>query len=818
MAKKPKKPKKKRVRVTQVPVEVLRGKKLTVAAYTSDLTDIFLFESITGVAAFNITGGGGAGLGASPDYAVQGNNAVDKQISASEKGFMHQAGAAHALGPHDHHYIWITLAVYGLAATRNNRGICACIGDDTSNYVQYHVNGSDTLPFGGALPYAILHVNTALTNRRTVTGSPGTAPDNIGTTANVTGTAKFSNLGADAARFGTGFTITGGTGADPAATLAGMASIDATSAFGIFLAVGGGFNLQGKIRIGQSGTECVLTDSNTNILAVENLEGHVARDFTEIILSDDLTILTLTNVNFEALGSWNRGRLEMVTPLVTAQTDTNYDNIGSNGTFAAGTGYAVNDVITLDDGWTTVTVNSLSGSAVATFTVNSTFGRSAVAGTTMTQDSVAPAGGTGFTLTPQSNNIVTVSDLAFTNVGFIGWGPTIFATTATCTGCRWIGSDQIDARGGVFTNSTVSDFAFTPLIDAQDETSYDNVGNEGTFAAGTGYAVSDIITLSNGATVTVDTLSGSAVATFTVSSDETTDFGQEGVTLTQLSTDGSGTGFTLTPELDNLNDKAAMLWGENLDPNGELDGMTFTKGATASHAIEFGVNSPLNMTLTNVTFSGYSGTDELKDSAIWIRRTSGTVNITITGGTSPSVKSDGATVNIIAGAVTTLVNCKTTGGVNIQNARVFIETSNGTGPFPFEESVTITHVTTTATVTHTGHGLEDNDKVVIRGANEQPYNGVFQITVSDANTYTYIMGSDPGGNATGTIVSSYVALEGLTDASGNISASDVFSTDQPIVGHARRSTTSPFYKTAAIAGTIDTANGFTANVQLILDE
>lgn len=281
---------------------------MVAATYASDLTDIFLFESTTGVSAY---GGGASGLGASPDYAVQGTNAVDKQISAAEKGFLYAAGAVFTIGADDHFYIWATLAVYGLAATRNNRGIVVNIGDDTSNFVKFHVNGSDTLPLGGAVPYAIRFVNTTLANFRTLVGSPGTSPDNIGVGANVTGTAKFSNLGADAARIGTGYDILNGTGADPEADFAGIAADDESTAEGVFQTTGGGFNLQGKLRVGSAATACELLDSNTDILIIDTR--HSLTDFSEILVEHASSILTLSNVNFKALGTNNRGRLEAIT-------------------------------------------------------------------------------------------------------------------------------------------------------------------------------------------------------------------------------------------------------------------------------------------------------------------------------------------------------------------------------------------------------------------------------------------------------------------------------------------------------------------------
>jgi hypothetical protein len=70
-----------------------------------------------------------------------------------------------------------------------------------------------------------------------------------------------------------------------------------------------------------------------------------------------------------------------------------------------------------------------------------------------------------------------------------------------------------------------------------------------------------------------------------------------------------------------------------------------------------------------------------------------------------------------------------------------------------EAVASITHVTTTATVTTTpAHGYSTNQWVRISGATPSQYNGDFQITSTGANTFTYVMDSDPGANATGTLV------------------------------------------------------------------
>jgi hypothetical protein len=267
-------------------------------------------------------------------------------------------------------------------------------------------------------------------------------------------------------------------------------------------------------------------------------------------------------------------------------------------------------------------------------------------------------------------------------------------------------------------------------------------------------------------------------------------------------------------------DASALVWTDTTETDGKLDNMTFSKGTNAHHAISFAsTTTGVDYTLRNISFSGFNATPASNDSAIYVAATTGTITIyLISCSGSITAKTAGATVTFISDPVTVSINVKNSSGSNIQDARVFIKASNGTGPFPFEESITIANSGATATVTHTGHGMETNDKVVISGASHDANNGIFTITVTGVNTYTYTMGSSPGSNPTGTIISTFVVISGLTDASGNITMSRVFSTDQPITGWARKATLAPFYKQSIIGGSVDSATGYTANLILILDE
>lgn len=71
--------------------------------------------------------------------------------------------------------------------------------------------------------------------------------------------------------------------------------------------------------------------------------------------------------------------------------------------------------------------------------------------------------------------------------------------------------------------------------------------------------------------------------------------------------------------------------------------------------------------------------------------------------------------------------------------------------FESKAVASLTHASTTATATLPNHGYTSGDTVTIVGASQAAYNGTFTVTVTDANTFSYTMGSNPGASATGTI-------------------------------------------------------------------
>ena len=154
----------------------------------------------------------------------------------------------------------------------------------------------------------------------------------------------------------------------------------------------------------------------------------------------------------------------------------------------------------------------------------------------------------------------------------------------------------------------------------------------------------------------------------------------------------------------------------------------------------------------------------------------------------------------------------------IENARVLVPVTSGVN-FPYQASVTITGAGTTATVTHTAHGLADNDNILIAGANEDEYNGAYTIDVTGVNTYTYTTPATVSASpATGTITATMVLLNGLTNASGVITDSRTYSAAQPVSGWVRKATGSPLYRQAPVADTVSNTNGLSVTVFLQPDE
>ena len=263
----------------------------------------------------------------------------------------------------------------------------------------------------------------------------------------------------------------------------------------------------------------------------------------------------------------------------------------------------------------------------------------------------------------------------------------------------------------------------------------------------------------------------------------------------------------------------------------ELDNTTFSQGENAHHAIRFGANVDDDITLTGIAFNGFDSTDDANGSTLRFDATTGSINVnlidcTVDGGpaSDSNVGVDdaaGITVTLVVAPKTTKVTCEDSAGSKLQNVRVFLETAdNGGGSgFPYQAATsTLTQSAGTATLTaSSAHGLATNDYVVVRGATPEGYNKVAQITVTSTTAFTYSVDSGLSTPAGGTPVFSYVPLYGLTDVNGEIQSSKTWGASQAVSGWARKSTSSPYYKEAAIS-IADASGGTDLLIAMQLDE
>lgn len=263
----------------------------------------------------------------------------------------------------------------------------------------------------------------------------------------------------------------------------------------------------------------------------------------------------------------------------------------------------------------------------------------------------------------------------------------------------------------------------------------------------------------------------------------------------------------------------------------ELDNCTFSQGANAHHAIRFGTGVDDDITLTGIEFTGFSSSDDVNGSTLRFDATSGTMNVnlvdcTVDGNpaTTANVGVDdaaGITVTLVVDPKTTKVTVEEGDGTLIENARVLLETADdgGGSGFPYQAATSsLTQSSGTATLTASvAHGLATGDKVVVRGAAEEPYNSVVSITVTSPTVFTFPIDSGATSPAGGTPVFSYAPIQGLTNASGVIQSSKTWPASQGLTGWARKSTTSPFFKQTAIS-IADASGGADLLVALQPDE
>lgn len=173
--------------------------------------------------------GGGQGGSLENNFYYQGANCWGRKVNGAGIGIAYDGGTPTdmTVANRRHMLFKVTITTYGGAPTAVSGGCGLLIGSANNAYVENNFISVETYPTKGGwiiLPFAPQSSWVDAT-----TGSPVfTAIDYFGFYANgaPTITAKEQNFGMDAIDIGTGLYITGGTGADPAATFQDFVDFD----------------------------------------------------------------------------------------------------------------------------------------------------------------------------------------------------------------------------------------------------------------------------------------------------------------------------------------------------------------------------------------------------------------------------------------------------------------------------------------------------------------------------------------------------------------------------------------------------------------
>ena len=146
-------------------------------------------------------------------------------------------------------------------------------------------------------------------------------------------------------------------------------------------------------------------------------------------------------------------------------------------------------------------------------------------------------------------------------------------------------------------------------------------------------------------------------------------------------------------------DSSSMIYNVATNPKDYIKGCKFTKGTASTHAIQFGINTPITINIENVIFSGYNASNGANDSTLYFSDkgsdTTWTINCSeCSGNISYKKERVGDVVNIvIPETVLTLVGLQTGSDISILTAsttteRVNVQENTGTTyPYNYTYSV-----------------------------------------------------------------------------------------------------------------------------------
>ena len=324
---------------------------------------INLAETLTGWARTTLgpyDGGGNALEGIGPAYVIQGTNSWEWASNNRNVGAIYDNGTGITLADSDHLYYWLfvgpgsgiepILGSTGAGGSYSGDGGGTLFaGTGTGANIIYAVAGPETYGAGGRnyINYPIFYDNTISTDSdKLVTGSPGAAPSIFGGGVNFQSTARGPNAAIDAIRRGNAISVVDGGESQPGTFQQINTYNDSDNGrYGLFTGVGGGFELNGRLSIGETvslvNDSAYFVDPGASITIPENR--HCKDDLSQLRLAGTANSkIELTSLTYKSLSSTlNRGIFRCVNKtgdidLVRCVFDNIQTNELGNSTVATG--------------------------------------------------------------------------------------------------------------------------------------------------------------------------------------------------------------------------------------------------------------------------------------------------------------------------------------------------------------------------------------------------------------------------------------------------------------------------------------------------
>jgi hypothetical protein len=292
---------------------------MTVASYSTDLSDIDLAEAITGWAESTASGW------TSIDRPVNDTDDFIQNIkcnsSAAKTGvgvLFYNNGAGITLNQDDAVLMWCKWDAAPLLATEASGGLRTCIGDALNVFYAFNQLGSDSYPYGGWRNLATGDPADSEVSPDTTVGSPSTTKQYFGWAFNapIDVPGKGNPYKVDAVRYGRCEIITINGDATAYGTFAGMAQEndynDGTNGYnrwGLFQAIDGGYLWKGLMSIG---TTTVVDFRDSNVAINIDDTKHTTKNFNKIEINNASSRVDWAGITFNSLGTKSPGRLEVV--------------------------------------------------------------------------------------------------------------------------------------------------------------------------------------------------------------------------------------------------------------------------------------------------------------------------------------------------------------------------------------------------------------------------------------------------------------------------------------------------------------------------